>query len=288
MKKRRIVLTGAAGYLAGRMLTQLAERYELVLLDRKTENREGHEVPGVEVVDLVARDRDNYRQYFRGADAVVHCGFKREPDPNAYWGEADNINMAYNVYHTCVEENVKRVVCFSSNHATDFYERLLWKDKVGYITPDLPPLSDNFYGWAKGAYEGLGFVFSTGEIDGVKLEVVQLRIGGPRETDIDNFLTRNAGLGGDLKSLHRALGAYLSVRDQVQLVVKSLETVNIENEHGIPFQAFYGVSGNSHNFWCLANARKVIGYAPEDNSQIRFADKLSSILQAAQAEADSP
>ena len=39
MKKRRIVLTGAAGYLAGRMLTQLRERYDLVLLDRKTENR---------------------------------------------------------------------------------------------------------------------------------------------------------------------------------------------------------------------------------------------------------
>ena len=67
MKKRRILLTGAAGYLAGRMLSQLGERYDLVLLDRKTENREGDEVPGVEVVDLIDRNRDNYRPGFSAA-----------------------------------------------------------------------------------------------------------------------------------------------------------------------------------------------------------------------------
>ncbi len=287
MAKRKVVLTGASGYLASRMLSQLHERYELVLLDRKTSNREGVEVSGIEVVNLIDQDRDKYRHHFRGVDAVVHCGFTREPDPDAYWGEVDNINMAHNVYQTCIEERVKRVVCFSSNHATDFYERLLWQDKIGHITPDLHPLSDNFYGWAKIAYESLGFVFATGQIGGVKLEVVQLRIGGPRETDIHNYKIRNAEIGEDLKGLHRALGAYLSVRDQVQLVVKSIETENIENEYGIPYQAFYGVSGNTHNFWCLANARKVIGYEPVDDSQVRFADKLSSILLAAQKKVDT-
>ena len=106
--------------------------------------------------------------------------------------------------------------------------------------------------------------------------MVQLRIGGPRETDID------ACGPDDLKKLHRALGAYLSVRDQVQLTVKSIETKRIENEHRIPFQIFYGVSGNAHNFWSLANARKIIGYTPEDNSQIRFSDKIAKIMAAAQ------
>src|SRR5439155_24568363 len=85
----------------------------------------------------------------------------------------------------------------------------------------------------------------------------------------------------DLKRVHRALGAYLSVRDQVQLFVKSIETEKIEDENGIPFQIFYGISGNSHNFWSLANARKVIGYEPQDNSQIRFAYRLAQILREA-------
>lgn len=118
------------------------------------------------------------------------------------------------------------------------------------------------------------FVFATGSIGGRKLEVVQLRIGGPRD-DADLSRCRP----GDIKRMHRGLGAYLSQRDQVQLFVKSLEEGLIEDENGIPFQIFYGVSGNTHNFWSIANARKVIGYQPEDNSQINFADRIAEIAK---------
>ena len=61
----------------------------------------------------------------------------------------------------------------------------------------------------------------------------------------------------------------------------SLETKNINDENGVPFQIFYGISGNSHNFWSLANAKRVIGYAPKDNSAIRFSDKTAKILNEA-------
>ena len=81
--------------------------------------------------------------------------------------------------------------------------------------------------------------------------------------------------------MHRGLGAYLSVRDQVQLFVKSIETEDIADENGVPFQIFYGISDNSHKFWSITNARKVIGYAPEDDSQRRFADRLAELLQQA-------
>ena len=118
------------------------------------------------------------------------------------------------------------------------------------------------------------FVFATGSIGGRKLEVVQLRIGGPRD-DADLSRCRP----GDIKRMHRGLGAYLSQRDQVQLFVKSLEEGPIEDENGIPFQIFYGVSGNTHNFWSIANARKVIGCQPEDNSQINFADRIAEIAK---------
>ncbi len=278
MPKRKVVITGGAGYIAGRMLPVLRERYDLTLLDVKTTNREGKEVEGVQIANLLDRNRDAYRHHFKGADAVVHCGFTRAAKPeDDYWAEADNVNMAHNVYRTCVEENVRRAVVISSNHAADYYERLIWADKMEFVTPDMRPLSDNFYGWAKAAYELLGFAFATGGVsDGKKLQNVQLRVGGPRETDMDR------ASADDLKRMHRGLGAYLSVRDQVQLVVKSIETEHIEDENGVPFQIFYGISGNAHNFWGLANARKVIGYAPEDDSQVRFADKLGKVLIEAQ------
>ena len=42
-------------------------------------------------------------------------------------------------------------------------------------------------------------------------------------------------------------------------MIKSIETPNINDRDGVPFQIFYGISGNDHNFWSIANARKVIG-----------------------------
>ena len=274
MSEGKIVVTGAAGYVAGRMLPALRERYETVLLDLKTTDRQGEEVEGVHIADLLDRDRDKYRHHFAGADAVVHCGFVRTGrGEERFWNEADNIAMAHNVYRVCQDQGVRRAVVISSNHAADYYENLIWSGRLDFVTPEMLPLSDNFYGWAKSTYELLGFMFACGE-EGPALENVQLRIGGPRESDIDNC-------GDDLKKMHRGLGAYLSVRDQVQLVVKSIEAEDIADANGVPFQIFYGISGNAHNFWSLANARRVIGYAPQDDSQVRFADKIAAIARAA-------
>ncbi|MBI2941648.1 MAG: NAD-dependent epimerase/dehydratase family protein [Chloroflexi bacterium] len=277
MARRKVVVTGAAGYVAGRMLPALRERYDLTLLDVTTRTRDGLEVAGVAVADLTDPNRDAYRHHFRGADAVIHCAFVRAGSPeDRYWAERTNVDMAYNGYQVSLEEGVRRVVVCSSNHAADYYERLIWADRWDVVTPETRPLSDNFYGWAKESYEHLGFVFATGaERDGRRLENVQIRIGGPRETDIDHCDA------GDLKKLRRALGAYLSVRDQVQLFVKSIEAPDIRDANGVPFQIFYGISGNSHRFWSIANARRVIGYAPEDDSQVRWAEKLAAILEDA-------
>ena len=60
-------------------------------------------------------------------------------------------------------------------------------------------------------------------------------------------------------------------RDTVQLYMKSIETADIRNEDGITFQVFYGLSNNTRMFWDIANARQVIGYEPEDDSEQEFA-----------------
>ncbi len=279
MSRRRVVVTGATGTIATRILPDLAAHYELTLLDVKSTDRHGNPIDGVIEADLLDRDREKYRKHFEGADAVLHCAFIQDGhfdyyDPDRFWMENDNVRMAYNIFQTCQEADVRRAVIMSSNHAADYYEHLIWGDKMEFVTPDMIPLSDNFYGWAKVSYESLGFAFACGGIGGRKLQNVHLRIGGPRETDIDNCK-------GDLKKMHRALGAYLSVRDEVQLIVKSIETENIEDANGVPFHVFYGISGNTHRFWSIQNARDVIGYQPEDDSAVRFADKIQAITQEA-------
>ena len=63
-----------------------------------------------------------------------------------------------------------------------------------------------------------------------------------------------------------------------QLFCRSIETPDIEDEHGVPFHIFYGVSGNARRFWSITNARKVIGYEPQDDSEVRFAADIAHLL----------
>jgi hypothetical protein len=288
MDKPKVVVTGACGEMIGLVRAGLQERYDCVLLDTRARDRDGREVPGVQVLDLLAADRSRLRTICAGAYAVVHGAFVRAPRTESgpiqidsgnpderFAAELANVRMAYNVYQSAFEANARRVVVLSSNHAADYYERLILKGEADFVTPGMRALSDNYYGWAKEAYEHLGFVFAAGRVLGSPLPNVQIRIGGPRETDIDRVPP------GDLVKMRRALAVYMSARDMLQLFVKSIETEDIADDHGVPFQIFYGISANACAFWSIANARRVIGYAPEDSSEQRFAEKIAAHLAAA-------
>ncbi len=269
-------MTGAAGYVARQLLPALRERYELRLTDVRDTNRQGEKVPDVVVHDLSHLDLERHRHLFSDLDAVVHLAYnsaRRHSDDatERYLAERANLDLAFNVYQLALEEGVRRVVVASSNHAADWYEHLIHEGFMDRVDPDrTKPLSDNFYGWAKEAYEHLGFVYASGS-QGRKLEVVQIRIGAPREI-IDRKYE------GDPVTYRRDLGAYISPRDLGQLIVRSIETDHIDNEWGIPFQVFYGISGNARAFWSIVNARRVIGYAPQDDSEVKYADDIRRLL----------
>ncbi len=269
MTKRRILVTGAAGYVAAQLLPTLRERYDCTLIDVTTTERQGREAPGVQVQSALVDDLDELRPFVAGQDAVVHLAFIRRSNDQReqFDGEMDNIRMAYNVYRLSLEENVRRVVMASSNHAADFYEHLLRSREMDMLpaTNDIRPLSDNYYGWAKESYEHLGFVFASGTL-GRQLANVQIRIGAPRDLD-------PGALQGDQEGypFRRNLGAYISPRDLTQLVVKAIETEDIRNEWGVPWQVVYGISDNTRAFWGLENARRVLGYAPQDDSEVTWA-----------------
>ena len=287
MSKHKVLVTGASGKIASQVLPVFRDRYDLTLLDvtaigrtgNEIENiRTGNEVEDIQIADLCNPDRETYRHHFRGIDAVVHFGYvrvDRKAREAHFRAEMQNIQMAYNIYQTALEENVRRVVVTSSNHAADFYESHILSGRLDVVHPDDTALAVGFYGWAKASYEHLGFVYALGQQTDKPLENIQIRIGGPREIDITERVNP-----GDLKGMRRALGAYLSERDMQQLYIKSIETEDIRNEHGVPFQIFYGVSRNHHNFWSLSNACAVIDYTPEDNSEVRFADQIAEHIRA--------
>jgi nucleoside-diphosphate-sugar epimerase len=286
MSKPRVLLTGAAGYISSQLLPAFRERYDLVLLD-VTKEAKGGAIGDIVEVDLSNPDVDAYRAHFEGLDAIVHNGHHwgevragpplqwlpdQEPgDVDGYYVERVNLDMAFHVLKLALEENVRRVVITSSNHAADWYESKLHHGKMDLVAPDTYPLSDNYYGWAKATYEHLGFVFASGRF-GRALENVHIRIGAPRPIVGEK-------LKDDPVTYRRHLGAFISARDLAQLYVKSIETEDIRNPDGVPFQIFYGISNNTRAFWSLVNAREVIGYAPEDDSERLFATDIENYLR---------
>ena len=78
MARKRVLITGAAGYLSRQLLPVFRERYDLVLLDR----RKPHDIDGIIEVDLVNPDIDTYREHFKGVDAIVHNTRSTRPGVN--------------------------------------------------------------------------------------------------------------------------------------------------------------------------------------------------------------
>ena len=274
MTKLSVLLTGATGYIAQQFLPVFRERYNLRLLDVKRE-REGQEVEGVDVVDLLEDDPMSLAPFFSGIDVIVHTGYHRPngSDPQAqYKGERRNVDMMQRVYQLALEQGVRRVVAASTNQAAKWYEQPYYAGLRDRVSPEDYPRPDSFYGWAKAAYESLGFLYACGSL-GRKLEVIQLRIVAPREIDASQFV--------DLPPQRyiRDLAGYISERDLQQLFSKSVETLQIEDAHGVPFHIFYGVSNNARTFWSITNARRVISYEPVDDSEVRFAADVARLLR---------
>ena len=274
MAKLRVLLTGATGYIAGQLLPAFRTRYDLRLIDARQHDQSGQPVDGVDVVDLLGSSPADLEPYFADVDAVVHTAYHR---PNSaspqdqYEGERRNVDMMQRVYQMALDHSVRRVVAASTNQAAKWYEQPYFAGLRDRVTPEDYPRPDTFYGWAKAAYEPLGFLYACGSL-GRQLEVIQLRIVVPREIDASKFvdLPRHRYV--------RELAGYISERDLQQLFCKSIEAPQIEDEHGVPFHIFYGVSNNARTFWSITNARKVINYQPRDDSERRCAADIARLL----------
>ena len=270
-QRKRVLLTGATGYIAGQLLPMLRERYELRMVDVRDTDREGNKVEGVEVFDILTSDQPELERLFDGIDTVVHCGYIRPRPDHVYEDERSNVDLMQRIFDLSLATGVRRVVACSTNQAAKWYEQPYYAGRRDRVTPEDYPRPDSFYGWAKAAYESLGFLYACGSL-GRKLDVVMIRIVAPRDIDAAEFE------GKPVAQYLRDITGYVSDRDLRQLFQKSIDTPDIEDEHGVPFHIFYGVSNNARTFWSITNAREVIGYAPEDDSEIRFAADIQRMV----------
>lgn len=234
--KKRVLITGAAGRIGYRLCQDLREVYDLRAMYHHTipEKKE----PDYVIADIA--DFEQVRSAMQGMDAVVHMA--ADPSMSASWEAvlSKNIIGTYNIYETARLEGAKRIVFGSTNHVVGYYEI----EKASYVDHLMPVRPDSLYGVSKEFGETLGRFY----VDKYGMEIICLRIGSAVETIKPSE--------GD-----RILATWLSPRDMAQLVRRSIET------HGIRFDIFNAISGNTRRFWDISHAQEVLGYAPEDNAE---------------------
>lgn len=289
----KILVTGAAGHVATLALATLQKHCELRLTDLREPL---HLPPGAafQQANLLKASEEELEGLFHNIDVIVHCAYvasgesdvysAKPPQLSRFEPELDNIRMAQLIYRHALIAGVCRVVMVSSNHAADWYEHNQIHARTReMISPHDLPLADNFYGWSKASYELLGFPYACGTF-GRSLEVVLVRVGSPYPIRPERYEAGAPSDSGELRrpsgqaGFKRALGAYLSDRDCGQLFLRAVQAETIVQAGNVPWLIVYGVSDNTRAFWSLESARRALGYRPQDDSEVIYAETIQRLL----------
>ena len=229
-RRRRVVLTGAAGAIGAAIAPRLGSRWDLQL----TDSRSGGAVNLLDITDV-----DACRAAFTGADAVVHLA--AVPDPDATWEQLlpANVVGAHHVARAAMDCAVRRLVVASSLQAVSAYP-----SGRQLRTADAPRPA-NLYGVTKAWLEALGAWVASSS----GTSVVALRIG---------FFAEAPPVGADATA--RDLAAWLSPRDCAELVRAAVEA------EGVTWAVVNGISANRYRTADLSETEMLLGYRPVDDA----------------------
>ena len=247
-ERRRVLVTGATGIIGGIVAEDLAGRWEMTLLSRRDIAE-----PRFRRVD-VARDYKALARLVAQHDAVVHLAYVGEDEATT-----TNFAMVKNVCRAALEApRSPRLVLASSIHAVGGW--LDWsKEPLASIargecseltsppiplTTDKPLRPNGIYGALKGYIELLGRHYAERG-----LEVVVIRFGGVRA---DDSFPDETG--------YHAL--FLGRRDCAQIVRRAGEAPLDER-----YNVVFAVSRNEWRVHDISEARRILGYDPEDSAE---------------------
>jgi NAD+ dependent glucose-6-phosphate dehydrogenase len=239
-RRRRVLVTGAAGRIGRAFRAGVGDRYALRLADRRPDAAgDPGDLGGHETMPLDVADPDACRRACAGVDAVVHLA--ADPSPEAdFHGSllANNVVGTYNIFRAAADAGCRRVVFASSVHAVWGYP-----DEV-QVHPDMPVRPATMYGVSKCFGEAVARRFADQE--GVSAICVRIGYFDPRE---EHFPL-------DWRDLSMAV----TPRDLTQLLVRAIEA------EGVPFAIVHGISNNRFLAYDITSARELLGYAPEDDA----------------------
>lgn len=239
-KRRRVLVTGAAGNIGSYFAKQTSKKYDLRLMVMRGEDPAKHKsIRGLgEIVEGDVRDLAEMKRICSGIDTVVHMA--GDPSPSATWDSLlqSNIIGVYNTFVAAKAGNCRRVIYASSIHAVSGYP-----PDVQVKTTD-PVNPGDLYGVSKCFGEALARYMAEKE----GLSVIALRIGAFQPPEAAKH---EGGIG--------MLDAWISERDMTQLLEKCID------EEGIQFAILHAISDNRFKRLDITDARELVGYAPQDD-----------------------
>jgi uronate dehydrogenase len=250
MSGRRVLITGAAGNLGGKLRRHLESSCELTLLDRTTGGDQT-------VIEADLSSWGEWVDHFAGIDTVYHLA--ADPTAQQTWPNvvAPNLDALVNVFEAAVTRRVRRIVYASSNHVMGGYKDL---PEPRLLTADLPPLPGTRY--EAGGEPRDSTPYASAKLFGERLgrclaeahgiEVVAVRLGWIKPGDnLASWITPDRGEWFRLM--------WLSNRDYCRLMERCLLA-----PLPCPFVIVNGMSDNSGMRWDLGGAR-ALGYEPLDD-----------------------
>jgi NAD+ dependent glucose-6-phosphate dehydrogenase len=241
-RKKRVLITGAAGRIGSSLAEQLRDRYDLRLQYHRTIPEQK---PVEDFVIASVSSMDSIAPAFEGMDAVVHMA--ADPSPRASWESVHEANIVgtYNVYEAARRAGVRKVIFASTNHVMGMYDR----DQQWPIYASQPVRPDSLYGVSKAFGETLGRYY----YDQYGLSVICLRIGWflpkPRD-EVSRWM-------------------WLSPRDGAQVTWRAIES-------DLGFGIFYAISANGGRHWDITNTMEKLGYRPQDDAE-NYAEELDAL-----------
>ncbi len=241
--RKKVLITGSSGVMGSILSRYIYEDYELTLLDivEKEENKEFGEFLKLDI----SKDYNQLNEILKDKDAVIHLAWDRRESFDTGIAIHKNKVMAENIYKSALlAKNHPRLIMASSVHITDSINERYSKSKRLIKPNQISP--NSVYGKTKEYIERLGDDYSK-----KGLKVICLRFGG---INYEDKITDEA----------RYSSVWLSHRDYVQLVKRSIEKYNLPN-----FSVFFGISNNKDKIHDISNIKEILRYIPADDSSIK-------------------
>ena len=234
----KVLILGATGRVGPGFIEEYKKKYsksyKLIIGIHKHSTESGFEERQVDLTDI-----NGLKKAFSGVDVIVNLA--GQSDPLAKFEDLiePNIIGARNVFEAALQAGVKRVVYASSVHAIKGYP-LDYEVKGS----DIPkPLND--YGATKAYGEALCHVYSS-----KGLSCIAVRVGAYTSDELMKKVCFE----------RKSYEYVITQRDFAQLISKCI-LAGFDLKHAI----LSGISNNKKKSMDIKEAKKLVGYAPEDD-----------------------